>query len=68
MTLHGRRSRYKKDKGVLPSIPQRLSLNTFLCTRYFQLMPFLTYIQLQDMPPDEYSKCLNYSSMDDIMT
>lgn len=31
-------------------------------------MPFLTYIQLQDMPPDEYSKCLNYSSMDDIMT
>lgn len=68
MTLHGRRSRYKKDKGVLPSIPQRLSLNTSLCTRYFQLMPFLTYIQLQGMQSDEYSKYVNYSLTGDIMT
>ena len=68
MTLHGRRSHSKKDKCILPSIPQRLSLNISLCTRYFQLMPFLTYIQQQDMQSDEYSECLNYSLTGDIMT
>ena len=67
MTLHGRRSVRKRQRCFAVNTTEIISEYIFMHT-IFQLMPFLTYIQQQDMQSDEYSECLNYSLTGDIMT